>query len=60
MHACAHEFVHMGETERVSHSDRDTQREPLSQVPLEARRGYQIPVVGATDGSELPDMGAGN
>ena len=50
----------MGETERVSHSDSDTQGEPLGQVPLEARRGYQTPVVGVTDGSELPDMGAGN
>lgn len=38
----------------------ETQREPLGQVPLEARRGYQIPVVGVSDQSELPDMGAGN
>lgn len=50
----------MGETERVSHGDRDTEREPLGQVPLETRREYQILVVGVTDGSELPDIGAGN
>lgn len=49
----------MWERQRVSHSDRDTERDIRSGA-FGGRRGYQTPVVGVSDGCELPDMGAGS